>query len=73
MVLWDFIETHLFPLFGSIPSDPINLGILGQFSVLQFLQFVFWAVLGGIIIHFLVYLPYRWILALMRVKRWRGK
>ena len=73
MVLWEWIENQLLPLFGTVPTDPINLGILGEFSALQFLQFLFWAVLGGIIIHFLLYLPYRWILALMRVKKWKGK
>ena len=73
MVLWDFIEQHLFPLFGTLPTEAINLGWLGEFTVVQILQLIFWLVVGGCIIHFLCYLPYRWILSLMQVKKWRGK
>lgn len=60
MVLWDFIETYIFPLFGNVPAE-----------TLEDLKVLFWIVLGSIVIHFLVYLPYRGILALMRVKKWR--
>lgn len=60
MKLWDFIVSYIFPLFGEIPAD-----------ALADLQTLFWIVLGSVIIHFLVYLPYRGILALMRVRRWR--
>lgn len=60
MQLWNFIEEYLFPLFGDIPED-----------ALADLKTLFWIVLGSIIIHFLVYLPYRGILALMRVRKWR--
>lgn len=60
MQLWNFIEEYLFPLFGDIPAD-----------ALADLKTLFWIVLGSIIIHFLVYLPYRGILALMRVRKWR--
>lgn len=60
MVLWDFIVQHIFPLFGTVPEE-----------TLADLQILFWLVLGGCIIHFLVYLPYRGILALIRVRKWR--
>ena len=73
MRLWDFFETQLFPLFGDLPTEAINLGILGEFTVRQILQFGFWVILGAVCFHFLLYLPYRWILSLMRVKKWRGK
>lgn len=60
MVLWDFIVQYIFPLFGTIPEEALG-----------YLELLFWLVLGGIVIHFLVCLPYRGILALMRVRKWR--
>ncbi len=60
MKLWDFLVQYIFPLFGTVPE-----------KTLEDLQVLFWIVLGSICIHFLVYLPYRGILALMRVKKWR--
>ena len=73
MVLWEFIETKIFPLFGTIPTEEINLGWFGTFAPLQFIQFLFWLAVGVCTIHFLYVLPYRWILSLMGVKKWRGK
>jgi len=60
LTLWDFLVEYIFPLFGTVPE-----------KALEDLQTLFWIVLGSICIHFLVYLPYRGILALMRVKKWR--
>lgn len=62
MPLWDFIEQYIFPLFGEITP-----------SALEHVRYVFWIVLGVVIIHFLVYLPYKAILALMRKCNWKGK
>ena len=73
MALWNFMEQYLFPLFGDIPTEMINMGWFGQFSIIQILQLGFWIAIGWITIHFLVLLPYRWILSLMQVKRWRSK
>ena len=73
MALWDFLEKLLFPLFGEIPPEAINMGWLGTFTITQLLQLLFWLVVGGSAIHFLCYLPYRWILSLMQVKKWKGK
>ena len=60
MKLWDFLVAYIFPLFGTIPEESLG-----------YLQNLFWCVLGAICIHFLVYLPYRGILALMRVRKRR--
>jgi len=62
MVLWDFIEQKIFPLFGEITP-----------YALERVRDAFWIVLGVVIIHFLVYLPYKGILALMRKCNWKGK
>ncbi len=59
MVLWDFLEKLLFPLFGDIPSEAINMGWFGTFTITQILQLIFWLVVGGSAIHLLCYLPYR--------------
>ena len=59
MTLWDFIATKLLPLFGEIPDD-----------VLLDVQKLFWGFLGLCVCHFLVLVPYRGLLALMRYKRW---
>ena len=62
MVLWEFIETKIFPLFGEITP-----------YALERVRDTFWIVLGLIVVHFLVYLPYKAILALMRKCGWKGK
>lgn len=62
MVLWEFIETKIFPLFGEITP-----------YALERVRDTFWIVLGLIIVHFLLYLPYKAILALMRKCKWGGK
>lgn len=41
MVLWDFIEQYLFPLFGEITP-----------CALEKVQNIFWITLGVIIVHF---------------------
>lgn len=62
MPLWDFIEQYILPLFGEI--TPYALGRVRD---------IFWIVLGIIIIHFLVYLPYKGILCLMRKCPWKNR
>ena len=62
MVLWEFIETKIFPLFGEISP-----------YALERVRDTFWIVLGVIVIHFLLYLPYKAILTLMRKCKWGGK
>ncbi len=62
MVLWNFIEQHLFPLFGEIPPE-----------ALEKVQMIFWITLGCVIVHALVYLPYRGMLALIHKCKWKGK
>lgn len=62
MVLWEFIETKIFPLFGEISP-----------YALERVRDTFWIVLGVIVMHFLLYLPYKAILALMRKCKWGGK
>lgn len=62
MPLWNFIEQYIFPLFGDITP-----------YALERVRDAFWIVLGAVIIHFLVYLPYKGILALMRKCKWGGK
>lgn len=62
MPLWNFIEQYILPLFGEITP-----------YALERVRDVFWIVLGVIIIHFLVYLPYKGILCLMRKCQWKGK
>ena len=62
MVLWNFIEQKIFPLFGEISP-----------YALERVRDIFWIVLGVILIHFLVYLPYKGLLALMNKCKWKGK
>ena len=62
MVLWDFLVQYIFPLFGAVPED-----------VLTDLQRCFWCILGLCCFHFLIYVPYRGILALIGFKKWRKK
>ena len=62
MPLWNFIEEKLLPLFGEITP-----------YALERVRDTFWIVLGVVIVHFLVYLPYKGILALMRKCNWKGK
>ncbi len=62
MPLWNFIEQYLFPLFGDITP-----------YALEKVQNIFWIVLGSAIVHFLVYLPYKGILVLMKKCKWKGK
>lgn len=62
MALWDFIEQHLFPLFGEITP-----------YALERVRDTFWIVLGLIIVHCLLYLPYKAILCLMHKCKWKGK
>lgn len=62
MVLWDFIEQYLFPLFGEITP-----------CALEKVQNIFWITLGVIIVHFFVFLPYKALLCLMQKCKWRGK
>ena len=73
MVLWNFIETQIFPLFGTLPTDVINMGWLGEWSVVQILQIVFWLTVGCAVIHFLCWLPYQLILSAMQVRKWRKR
>ena len=62
MVLRDFIEQHLLPLFGEIPANALDK-----------VKMLFWVVLGAVIVHLLVYLPYRAFLCLIHKCKWRGK
>ena len=62
MPLWDFIEQHLFPLFEEITP-----------YALERVRDTFWIVLGVIIIHFLLYLPYKGLLCLVHKCKWKGK
>ena len=62
MVLWNFIERCLFPLFGEITPH-----------ALEKVQNIFWITLGAIIVHFLVFLPYKALLCLMHKCKWKGK
>ena len=62
MALWNFIEEYLFPLFGEIPPDSLDK-----------VKSIFWITLGVIIVHFLLYLPYKALLCLMRKCNWKGK
>lgn len=59
MALWDFIVQHLFPLFGTVPE-----------TVLEDLQSCFWCVLGLCTFHFLIVVPYKGLLALIRYRKW---
>lgn len=62
MPLWDFIETKFLPLFGDITP-----------YAHERVRDTFWIVLGVITVHFLLYLPYKALLALMRKCKWKGK
>ena len=61
MALWNFIAEKLLPLFGTVPEQ-----------TLADLEKCFWTVLVLCVIHFLVYVPYRGLLALIHYKRWGG-
>ena len=62
MALWNFIEEYLFPLFGEITPYALDK-----------VKNIFWITLGAIIVHFLLYLPYKAMLCLMRKCKWGGK
>lgn len=62
MPLWNFIEQYIFPLFGEITP-----------YALERVRDTFWIVLGVVIIHFLIYVPYKALLALMKKCPWRGR
>ena len=62
MVLWNFIVQHIFPLFGEISS-----------YALERVRDTFWIVLGVIIIHFFLYLPYKALMCLLHKCKWKGK
>lgn len=71
MALFDWINNELLTLFGVIPTEVIDFGILGNWSCAQVISTLFWLSVASCCIHFLVCLPYQWILSLMKVKRWR--
>jgi len=62
MVLWDFIEQYMFPLFGEISP-----------YALERVRDAFWIVLGLILIHLFLYLPYKAFLCLIQKTKWKGK
>ncbi len=62
MPLWNFIETYILPLFGDITP-----------YALERVRDMFWLVLGGCIVYFLVYLPFKGILCLMHKAKWKEK
>ena len=62
MKLWDFIEQHIFPLFGDIPAES-----------LEFAQKIFWIFVSFAVVYFLVYLPFKGILCLMHKAKWKEK
>lgn len=62
MTLWEFIETKLLPLFGDITP-----------YALERVRDIFWIVLGCCIVYFLVYMPFKGILALMHKCKWKEK
>ena len=59
MTLWDFLVEKFFPLFGSIPEE-----------TLADLQSCFWCILAIVSFHFLIIVPYKGILALIRYRKW---
>lgn len=62
MQLWNFIEMYLFPLFGEITP-----------YALERVRDMFWIVLGVIIVHCLVYLPYKALMCLIHKTHWKGR
>ena len=70
MQLWNWINEQLFPLFGEVPTQPIQLGDFGSITIEQLLQLMFWVAVGYVAIQVLVLLPYDWCMKLLRRKRW---
>lgn len=62
MPLWNFIEQYLFPLFGDISP-----------YALERVRDIFWIVLGCCMVYFLVYMPFKGLLCLMKKARWKEK
>ncbi len=62
MPLWNFIEQYLFPLFGDISP-----------YALERVRDIFWIVLGCCIVYFLVYMPFKGLLCLMKKAKWKEK
>jgi hypothetical protein len=73
MALFDWINNELLTLFGSVPTEEINFGILGTWSCTQIISTLFWLSVASCAIHFLVCLPYQGILSLMQVRKWRKR
>lgn len=61
MVLYDWIAEYILPLFGVLPTEPLDLGFLGTLTIENIFQVIFWTVLGVILVDLLVILPYQWI------------
>ena len=62
MTLYEWIVDKLMPIFGDMSALEWAPNILG---------YVFWSVLSLIVVHFVLVVPYRLILRVLRYRRWR--
>lgn len=61
MALLDWITSLLLPIFGDITATEGALSTFNQ---------IFWLVLGCVIVHFVIYVPYRAFLHLIQYRKW---
>lgn len=61
MKLWDWIIGWVLPLFGELPTNQIDMGQLGTWTIEQMLAVMFWLALGYVLVQTFILMPYRWI------------